>query len=208
MNEQYTLTAGQIFTLFFIMVGPFKIIGPFFRSTKNINSPWLLKKLSAFSVVLAAILFLICGYLGSLLMEKWKISTAVMTLTAGLVFGFVAFKMILSSKKEEEPEPSATAPVDVNPIQVAGSMIISPYGMATLIVFLATSQSLHRSMLVFAMLGLVLLFDFVTMIFIRQIMGKVGSLILMMLGFALGILQAALGVEIIYTSLQMLNVVT
>src|SRR5207253_2910054 len=85
MAEDYILSAGQIFTLFFVMLGPLKMLSAFAKATQKMSSQEL-KKISYRAVGFATASLLIGGFLGRFLLLSWQIPVAILQLTSGAVF--------------------------------------------------------------------------------------------------------------------------
>ncbi|MNJ96859.1 hypothetical protein D3C87_145930 [compost metagenome] len=202
MEENYVIGAAQIFTLFFIMLGPLKMLGPFAKASQALP-PQKLKKLSWQAVGIAAIAVLLGGFLGRGLLKSWGIGIPILELTSGLIFAFVAFGLILKPHKSEVAGP-LEAP-NLQAPNVAFSMIVTPYGVAVLITLLTMSMSAQRTLLILGILGLVLILNLLAMIFIREVMGKIGALTMQLLGTVLSVLQAALAIQIIYVAISSLK---
>src|SRR4051812_24893466 len=76
-SDQYILTASQIFTLLFVMLGPVHILAPFAKATHAMElSP--LRRLSFHSTVLSFATLLIAGFVGRALLERWVIPAPIM----------------------------------------------------------------------------------------------------------------------------------
>lgn len=202
MSENYVVNAGQIFTLFFVMLGPLKMLGPYAKATHALT-PDKLRSVSINAVILSLIAAVTGGYLGSHLLTSWDIPIAVLELTSGVIFFVMALMMIVIPHKEEPisvktiPEPEVKAP------GIAFSMIVTPYGMAVVIGLLAMSGSMQRTMLILGMLVLVLFLDLLAMLYIRKIMGKTGMLVMQIVGAALAVLQASLAMQMILLAVKL-----
>jgi multiple antibiotic resistance protein len=201
VSESYLVNAGQIFTLFFVMLGPLKMLGPFAKASHSLT-PEKLRTVSVNAVILSLISLIIGGYLGNYLLSSWGIPISVLELTSGIIFFVMALMMIVLPHKEapvavpSTPQPDATAP------GVAFSMIVTPYGMAVIVGLLAMSASLQRTILILGLLVLVLVLDLLAMIYIRKIMGKTGMLIMQMVGAAFAVLQASLAIQMIIIAVR------
>lgn len=204
MNKEYILDSAQIFTLFFIMLGPIKLLAPFAVATKSLpfkntfNLAWQ-------STLIGAVVIIVCGLIGSKLLLSWNIPVEVLSLTAALIFAYVAFTMILRphNKPPEHSDEATTSPP--HSLWVALTMIITPYGLAAFIALITLSESRDRLDVILTQLGIVMFLNLICMMFIHQIMGKVGALLLQILGVALGILQAALAMTMIVEAIKMLK---
>jgi len=204
MSENYILGAGQIFTLFFVMLGPLKMLGPYAKVTHSL-SPEKLRSVSVAAVGLSLISLLAGGYLGQYLLESWAIPLSVLELTSGIIFLLMAMLMILTPHKEQPAEVKTTPEPEVKAPGIAFSMIVTPYGMAVVVGLLALSASMQRTLLILGLLVFVLLLDLLFMIYIRQLMGKTGMLIMQMVGATLAVLQASLAMQMVFLSIKLLK---
>jgi multiple antibiotic resistance protein len=204
MSEDYIIGAGQIFTLFFVMLGPLKMLGPYARATHSL-APDKLRSVSVTAVGLSLISLLLGGYLGKYLLNSWAIPVSVLELTSGIIFLLMALLMIILPHKEEPAAVKTSPGPEVKAPGIAFSMIVTPYGMAVVISLLAVSASLHRSLLILGLLVFVLILDLLAMLYIRKLMGKTGTLVMQMVGAAFAVLQAALAVQMILISIKFLK---
>lgn len=201
MNSPYIVDIAEIFTFFFIMLGPLRMLGPFSRDAKSLSPPQI-HKIALQGAIISAIALIICGFIGKVLLDKWHIPVPILELTCGIIFAIVAFKLILRTKKEEVPAEKSPP---LTGLSAALTMIITPYGAAILIGLLSMSQDGDRTLAIIACLLGVIVLDYLAMFFIRQIMGKTGMVVMSLLGVVLGVLQAALALNMIYVSLQALH---
>ena len=81
--------------------------------------------------------------------------------------------------------------------------IVTPYGLAAVIVFLSVCEDIQCKLRVVAILVGIMVLNFVVMLISRRIF-KPLSLILAVLGAVLGIVQVALGLSIIFRSVTAL----
>ncbi|MEK2689632.1 MarC family protein [Bdellovibrio sp. GT3] len=203
MDGNYEVGVLQVFTVFFIMMGPLRLL-PMFASATAQLAPGQVRTLAVKSTFLAVPLFIVAGFVGQNLMEKWHIPSAILQITNGIIFAFVAFPMVLkfaSANQKTGPQPEK----ELNPFSVVLNMITTAYGLGTLIMLLALSRDTQRTLLIFAALGAVLICNFLTMFFIRQLRGKAVFVTLQILGAFLGVLQASLAIEMIHKGWASLN---
>ena len=79
--------------------------------------------------------------------------------------------------------------------------IVTPYGIAALVVFLALSRDLQAQLTIGAIALGIMLLNLIVMLLTRRILPILG-LVLAILGAVLGIIQVALGLLIINNSLK------
>ena len=83
--------------------------------------------------------------------------------------------------------------------------IVTPYGIAALVVFLAVSQSVEGRLTVGAIVVAIMALNLIVMLLARRLRRVLG-LVLPILGAVLGVVQVALGLQIINNSLRTLGV--
>ncbi|QDE38690.1 MarC family protein [Luteibacter pinisoli] len=195
VEHTYTLGLAKVFLFFFIMLGPLKVIGPYVAITHAMPAevrrsiPW---KVTA----IAMIAVLIGGYVGAGLMHNWAISASIMELAGGIVFFLVALRIVLA--QYAEPAAASPSPTPATPVmRLVFPVVVTPYGVATVITLMAVSADASRTLGIVAMAVLVMVLNLITMQFAHQIMRWITPLPLQILGAVLGILQVALALQMI-----------
>lgn len=201
--HHYAVTTANILLLFFIMLGPLKMIGPFFAATRNLE-PRAVRSLAWKVFIISVIALLLAGLGGSVLMSNWGISVPVMLLAAGVVFLIVALKLVLEQYEPTHPPPSAEEPQSLA-MRMTFPVTVTPYGVAALIVFMSMSGELSRSLAVFSMAFVVMVLNLLAMLGARAIMRWIGLMPLQILGAVLGILQVALALQFIVEGVKELG---
>lgn len=143
------------------------------------------------------------GLLGSTLLQKWNVSIPAMALAGGLTLFAVSFMSILeqfSPGKHEAPPSDPPAPAAaLSPL--AFPMIVTPYGVAVLIVLLALKPEM--ALIIFGLTALVVILDLLAMLFAHKIL-KWLMLPLLIFGAVLGIMQVALGIQLVIFAIRLL----
>jgi multiple antibiotic resistance protein len=207
MSEaDYAIEAGKIFTLFFVTLGPLKLLGPFARATASLTEAEL-RALALRAAALAALIAIAGGFVGRALLESWQIPVFVLRLTAGLILFVVAFQLVLqpyeAAAVAPAPNPAGERPTAT---KLVIPMVLTPYGIAAVIVLLAMSKGVERTDLIVGMLLAVMLLNLLAMAFVRPILRAIGPGPLQALGAVLSVLQVALALQIMLTALRGLGV--
>jgi multiple antibiotic resistance protein len=205
-----SVPAGQIFTFLFLMLGPFKIIGPFSKLTRGAD-PALTRQIALWAALFSSLALLVAAFLGEIFLEKYGIPIPILALSAGLILFLVALLNILGqfmspSSRDQEilaPLPMPTRKMAMSPL--AFPTIVTPYGIATLVVFLALSPDPWGRLTIGAIVLAIMLLNLIMMIVARRILPVLG-IVLPILGAVLGVVQVALGLQIINNSLRALGV--
>ena len=204
-SGKYLVDTGLLFTLFFITLGPLKLLGPFAQATSRLDAGTL-RVLAFKAALIATVALLAGGLLGRALTVKWMVPLGALQFTAGLIFFVVALRGVLA-QYEGRPQPADPDAAPPQAMQIAFPMLVTPYGIAAVIVLLSLSADAERTETTFAMLALVMLLNLLAMIFVRFIMRPGVVAVLQVLAAVLGVMQVSLSVTIMLGALRMLGVV-
>ena len=197
---------GAVFTLFFVTLGPIKILGPFAQLTRDMDEAKM-KAIAVRASAIALIAAIVGGFLGAVLVENWQISLAAVTLAGGVIFFLIGLSLIL---EQYQPSRAAPPPLQGEPmaaaLRLAFPTVVTPYGIAAVIALLANSPDARRTAIVVAMVVGVMVTNLLAMLYVRRIMGGITVLVLQILGAVLGVLQVALAVQIMIRGLRLLRV--
>jgi multiple antibiotic resistance protein len=200
----------QIFTFLFLMLGPFKIIGPFLKITNGADAG-LTHRIAMWSTLFSALALLFAAFLGESILSKYGIPLPILALSAGIILFLVALKAILeqfappaSHNDGHLSEAAPTISLALTPL--AFPTIVTPYGIAALVVFLAFAQDVRGQLIIGAIVVAIMLLNFIVMVAARHLPSFLGVL-LQILGAVLGVVQVALGLQIINNSLKALGAI-
>jgi multiple antibiotic resistance protein len=123
----------------------------------------------------------------------------------GIVLFLVALQGILQQFTPPAPSAGEAAPATLRMAitPIAFPTIVTPYGIAALIVFVALSPDWHGRLVIGGILLGIMLLNVAAMLLARHILRFLG-VFLQILGAVLGIIQVALGLQIILNSLRRL----
>jgi len=197
----------QMFLLLFLMLGPIKILGPFVALTRDFDAARR-NRLANRAILFSAAALAVAALLGRGMLENYSVPTPVLSLTGGLVLFLVALKTVLeqfSGGSRPAVDPNATdRQLAINPL--AFPTIVTPYGIAATIVFMALAEDdLAGKFVVGGAILLILTLDWLAMRFAQFILTWVGTT-LQVLAVVLGVTQVAIGLQVILSSLSHLGV--
>lgn len=200
---------GQVFTILFLMLGPFKVIGPFFKVTKGADAQSI-RRIAMWATLFSAVALLIAGLLGEFFLSRYSIPLPVLSLAGGVIFFLVALKSVLEQFEPPEPpaEEVAVAPESVMKVALAPlafPAIVTPYGIAALVVLVALSQSLESRLTIAALVVTIMVLNLLVMLVAWRLQTAL-SFVLRIFGAVLGVIQVALGLQIMNSALRALGV--
>lgn len=199
---------AHIVTFLFLMLGPTKIIGPFVKMTAGADR-MLEKKIARTAIAFSAIALLIAGLLGETILRKHSIPLPILALAAGVILFLVAIQDTVRhftfSAKDAVKIPTSEPTMKLALDPLAFPVIITPYGIAALIVFLSFAPDVESQLQIGLIVVAILVLDLLAMLFARKLLASLG-IFLAILGAVLAVVQVALGLQIIHNSLLVLGV--
>ena len=202
------LGASEVFMLLFITLGPpLKTPAVYFARTHQLDAQTQ-RALAFKTFVLATIAVLIGGFLGVALRGNWHISIPAMLLAGGIIFFLVSLRTVL---EQYEPAaipaaaPSAANSAVAKPVpsafEMAVPMIITPYGLAALIILLSASHSVERTVMVTLCLLGVMVLHLLAMLFAGPMLRTIGPLPFKIFGTVIGSLTVGLSIQMMIAAL-------
>jgi len=200
--------ARKVFFMLFLMLGPIKILVPFVDLTRGSDSEFRWR-LATRAILFSAAALVIAGVLGRTMLENFEISLQVLAMTGGIILFLVALQTVL--QQSTVAPTRAMAESDRRDLKLAVTplafpTIVTPYGIAAVIVFATLAAGDHNAeMTVAGIVLLILALDWLAMLFAEAILRWIGTA-LQVLAVVLGVTQIALGLQVILHSLFMIGV--
>ncbi|WP_017716436.1 MarC family protein [Kamptonema formosum] len=197
-----------IFTIFFLTLGPVKIIAPFARLTHE-ATPKYRRDVAILASVIATAVVLLVALLGHRLVVKYQLSLDALRLAGGLVLLlsalFNTFPHLQPPLEVPKTQPTALQ-LAINPI--VSPIVIPPVGVAAILIFTTLFQEnfwMHLSII--ASLLSVMFLDFLAMLFADKIIKVPGLMqVLNLTAVVLTFVQVALAIQVILIVLKNLGI--
>jgi multiple antibiotic resistance protein len=204
---------GEAFTFLFVALGPLNVIGPFATITRGRGAAF--KRGVAFRAFLVAtIALLIAATLGAKTLQAWGISVGALLLAAGAILFLVALQPVLAGYSPREGRvratPATAIPAPSGPelafSPLAFPTIITPYGLALLILLFTLYPLGSGGLWILAIASFVLALDLLAML-CTDLVAKIPFIKpgLDILGCVMGVLLIALGVQAVADGLRLLG---
>jgi multiple antibiotic resistance protein len=203
--------------LFFVTLGPVKILPGFFLLTRGAEqrAVW---QLALKSTIVATGIVLFTALIASGILAKWHVSMDSVAISGGIVLLIASIKTLTVFNPVDVPEgddgpvrpPLATIPWLGRPVlaPIAIPMVITPVGVAVILFFAGqvVGDDAAKLQLVEMLLSIMAM-NFVAMILAGPIMRAIGLPIMQIFGWVVSAVQAGLAVEIVVAALRRLHVV-
>ena len=198
--------ASFIFTIFFLLLGPIKIISAFHRLTQWAD-PHFKKEVAVKASLIASALVGIVGLFGGSLATKYRISLDSVRIAGGLVLLISALKIMFPTAESSSPVSSKPAATQLAISLMAMLIIVPPAGIAAIMIFAMQAPKFQGAALVIAYaLATMMALDFLVMFFIDHVVKLPGLfLLLQVFGYALIFIQLALAIELLVSAFRSLR---
>lgn len=195
-----------ILTVCFMLLGPVKLIPAFGGATRELDLR-LKRSVAIRATIIASVLCAVLALAGEYVLGRYRISVDALRLTGGVVLAVASLKSIFL--KPQPPGPSSGTPgamqLAVAPVAVPG--IVPPAGIAAILIFMMLAPQYPGAPQALALsLAIVMVLNFLTMYFI-DVFAKTPAvaLVLVVLGSTFGLVQLALGIELLVKALTSLG---
>ena len=203
-----TISAGEMLAFFFLLLGPIKILGPFVKLTRGAE-PRFGRQLAIRGILLAAGALGAAAIVGEKFLDNFRIGLPVLAITGGLILFLAAMDTVMQQFRGPAGADAKDLPLSlslaVSPL--AFPTIVTPSGIAAVIIFVTLSPDLAGKLTIGLLLLVILILDLIAMLYARAIL-KWLALPLYILGVVLGVIQVALGLNIILVNLSRIGVFT
>lgn len=190
------LLAAQLFPLLFNMMGPIGVIPAFAGLTAKM-SPEDRRMMANRSALLAFVALGVAVFLGATILESWSISNGSLIFAGGIIVTLTALQHLFGLHASSAAPAAGQTPRQLAVSPLAFPTIASPRPIAVLIIFVAFFPTTAGKLTVLAVAGVMMLLNVLGMRHAQWFMEKVGMTPLLVLGAVFGVLQVALGVEML-----------
>ena len=207
VTELRQLSSAEIFAMLFLMLGPFKIIGPFLKITKTSDTA-IVRRTALQATAFAGTALFLAAALGDRFLVKYDIPLPVLALSGGIILFVVALQKLLQQPEPTDETTTAAPPaasMRAAMMPLAFPTIATPYGIAALIVFVSMAPDVQAVAQIGGIVLVIMLLNLIVMLTARSYQ-VITSVVLPVLGAILGVIQVALGLKVIVVSLRALGI--
>ncbi|MCA3629866.1 MAG: MarC family protein [Methylobacterium sp.] len=192
---------SQLGSLLFTMMGPIGLI-PLFAATTANADPALRTKIAGRALFFALLALAIAVFVGAGVMQSVGTTQSALIMAAGGILLLTSLRNIFGmAPPPAAPPAEPTTALALAPIAIPG--IVTPMGVAILIIFASYFPDLNDRTSMFGVVAGIMVANYGAMRGAHWFMRVVGPTPLIVLGAIFGVLQAAMGVEMIVSGLGM-----
>lgn len=198
---------GFIFTIFFLTLGPVKIIPAFAKLTQSMPLKFK-REVALKGILIATAMCLYVALLGEGILRNYEISLEALEIAGGLILLISALIAIFPILQPPNPSRSQPTALQLAIAPVASPIVVPPVGVAAILIFIMLAPRYPGMNFAIAKALLIMLvLDFLVMFFIDKIIKVPGLLLLLQVfGSVLVFVQVALAIETILDGFRNLGV--
>jgi len=199
----------DIFLTIFIGMGPVKALLVYIGLTKDADRA-LQRQVAQKAVVTATVVAMLLLVAGVVFMRILHFTTAALTIAGGLILLILALSIVLSpaEKQEHDAPPDAETLLSQAIYPLGIPLLLNPVGIVSLTVFSAETQNLLQVGVIVLLVLLVAVIDFGIFMVSHRLDKYLTHERILVLEKLLGILLAALAVQMMLNGLAELGVIT
>jgi multiple antibiotic resistance protein len=189
------------FVTFFVVIDP-PGCAPIFAGLTRDHPPAHRRAMAIRSVAVAAFILLFFALLGEGLLKALGISLAAFRIAGGIMLFLIALDMVFerrTARRENRAQEVSADPEheDISVFPMGIPMIAGPGSIASVMLLMARTDGLNRSLVVLAALGAILLLTLVALLAASWLMRLLGNRLEAMLTRLLGVILAALAAQFV-----------
>ena len=200
----------EAFIIFFLTLGPLKAIGPFAKATQGAEPP-LLRALAWRATLIATVIVLAVALLGAMVLKNWRVSVPAIMIAGGLILFRQALQMIM----EPPSAPAGRPPTDNQPppslalaqFPLAIPALVTAPGITAIVAFMAIAGGdWTQGGIVLVLLLVIMALNLLALLNVGLIFQYISPTILMVVGWVMAVLQAALAAQYLVNALIRLKI--
>jgi multiple antibiotic resistance protein len=199
----------DIFIVVFIGMGPIKVLLVYLGATQGASKE-LQRKVAQKAVMTATVVALLLLVAGVVFMQILHFTTGALNIAGGLILLILALNMVLAPAHKEDhdaaPDEETLLSMAIYPMGMP--LLLNPVGIVSLTVFSAETQNLVQLAIIGVMVLVVAAIDFGAFIAGHRLDMYLTHERIMVLEKLLGILLAALAVQMVLNGLAELGIIT
>jgi multiple antibiotic resistance protein len=199
------------FIIFFLTLGPLKAIGPFAKASRGAD-PALRRALAWRATSIATVIVLAVALVGAMILKNCRVSVPAIIIAGGLILFRQAFQLIMKpptvpagGPPTDGPSPPPTLALAHFPLAIP-ALVTAP-GITAIVAFMAIAGGdWTQKGLVIALLLVIMALNLLALLNVGLIFQYVSPTILLVVGWVMAVLQAALAAQYLINALVRLGV--
>lgn len=199
--SQSALPLATLGSLLFTLMGPIAAIPLFASATAGADTA-LQRRIALRAYTVALVTLAVAVFVGAGALAGWGVSAPSLIIAAGLILALTAIRSILGASAHASGAPASPPSVATgfSPIAIPG--LVTPMSVAILVIFVSYFPTMSDKLSVMGVAGAIMTLNLGAMLCAHWFMRVIGPAPLVVLGAVFGVLQAAMGVEMVLSGIS------
>ena len=208
MTPEVTFDFSYVLMIFFLTLGPIKIIPVFAHLTHGAERPDH-QRVAVYATLFATAMCVAIGLLARTLVARYRLAVPTLQLTGGLILLIWSLNAIFGRSDAAAKSQDDASAMQIALTPLATPTIMTPAGVAALMVFVLLAPGVPDGyQIVASALALVMAMNFLVMFYNDRIVNRRWLLVpLQLLGAVLAVAQLAFAVQVILNALHAIGVI-
>jgi len=199
-------THSEVIMLLLAAIGPLKVTIVCASLTAD-ASPEFLKRVAFRSVLIALIVCIVFAVFGEAILRLFKVSIPAFQIGGGIIVLLFSLDMVMGSKQADKhraggPEKTNAEPsLDIAAYPLAIPLMASVSGLVAIVSLLAQRDDVGALLFLTGVIVAIMAINYVCLLYCRYIVRAVGPAALQVVGKMMGVILAALAVELMLMGL-------
>ena len=198
-----TLGLVDVIVILLITIGPIKAAVVYAGLTVNADAT-LKRAIALKTVITAGVIVLLFVLAGQFILQVFHITLPALTMAGGLILLLFALHMVIGEEKKGEGAAAAPS-VSIAVYPLAMPMMATPQGIVAVMMIQAAYPEWHHLAILAAIAVAIMAFNYVVLLYADKIMQKLGPAVLMVVMRVVGLLLAALAMQLLIIALTQLG---
>jgi multiple antibiotic resistance protein len=183
------------------LIGPIALL-PLFATTTAAAPPELRTRIAGWAALFALGTLGIAVFVGAGVMQAAGTSRSALIIAAGIILTLTALRNIFGAAQQARAlEGEPTIGLALMPMAIPG--IVTPMGVAIVILFASYFPDFADRLAILGVIASIMLANYVAMRISHWFMRVIGAVPLLILGAIFGVLQSAMGIEMIMSGIRL-----
>jgi len=206
------LHPAEIVMLLFAAIGPVKVTIVCATLTAD-ASPEFLRRVALRSVVIASIVCMAFALFGEAILRLFKVSIPAFQIAGGILVLLFSIEMVTGSKRgsdddgEGPDQQNAEPSLDIATYPLAIPLMASVSGLVAIVSVLAQRNDLAAVLFLTSVIAAIMVINYICLRACQSIVRILGPAALQVVGKVMGVIMAALAVELVLMGLVSLGIV-
>ena len=191
-----TIGILDLLMILLITMGPLKPAIVYVTLTANSDASFR-RKVALRTVITATVVAILFVLAGEFLLNAFHVSIPALKMAGGLILLLYALEMVIGGDKKEVGNTDLEPSTNISVYPLALPLMATPQGLVAVTTFTAADPDISDMLLVIGMILVIMAFNFIFLLGAHKILKAIGPATLKVVSVVVGLLLAALAIQLV-----------